>query len=480
MSQINVLSHINFKKNQALNMNLHQMATHPSNVDDSYIYYNTTDATVYVRANGAWLDLGYYINQSYTPYNTTFTGAQVLSVLETDTAGNVVNMGTRLLTLADLGFTGNPNGYTHPTFTNSSTGTLTGATVIEKVTVNNEGHVTEITTRQLTAANIGAAPTSHTHTISQISDLTATASEINNATDLSAIAGAAGFTYTMDSPTTATWRRIKTSELENDLQFVVIDDNNVSNTTVYSSDKIEDIVTQLNSNIGNAVTGALINQGGFTPTTSSSAPVPVTSTTIKNGMVWVFTGVSDFDWNGTKVDSGDMLVANRDNADPTYPNHWTIVNKNIPAIVSATTSVQGIIQLATDVEVNAGTNAIKAVTPATLNQRTATESRTGLAEIATQAETNTGTDDSRFITPLKLKTYVTSFVGGYSISIGDGSALNHDILHNLGTTDLVVQVYENATNEEVLVSVKKISVNEVRISTNVPMGLNEYRVVIKK
>lgn len=69
----------------------------------------------------------------------------------------------------------------------------------------------------------------------------------------------------------------------------------------------------------------------------------------------------------------------------------------------ATTSNSGVVTLATPEEVAAGTNASKAVTPATLLSRTATADRAGLVELATAAETTAGTDDSRAVTPAGAK-----------------------------------------------------------------------------
>jgi hypothetical protein len=52
--------------------------------------------------------------------------------------------------------------YVHPTgFVNQPTTALTNAAVISQISVNDEGHVTGITSRNLTAANISAAPSTH-------------------------------------------------------------------------------------------------------------------------------------------------------------------------------------------------------------------------------------------------------------------------------------------------------------------------------
>ncbi|MEW5725896.1 MAG: hypothetical protein AB1896_22495 [Thermodesulfobacteriota bacterium] len=68
----------------------------------------------------------------------------------------------------------------------------------------------------------------------------------------------------------------------------------------------------------------------------------------------------------------------------------------------ATTSAQGIAELATDAEVQAGTDAERIVTPAGLAACTATETRKGVAELATDAEVQAGTDAERIVTPAGL------------------------------------------------------------------------------
>jgi hypothetical protein len=58
------------------------------------------------------------------------------------------------------GIEANANNYAHPTgFSNQPTSALTGASVISQITVNTNGHTTGVSTRNLTAANIGAATT---------------------------------------------------------------------------------------------------------------------------------------------------------------------------------------------------------------------------------------------------------------------------------------------------------------------------------
>jgi len=79
-----------------------------------------------------------------------------------------------LMTNADKtkldGIATNANNYLHPTNTTNTGTALTGASVFSQIAFNADGHIISGTTRSLTAANIGAAATSHTHTLANITD----------------------------------------------------------------------------------------------------------------------------------------------------------------------------------------------------------------------------------------------------------------------------------------------------------------------
>lgn len=69
---------------------------------------------------------------------------------------------------------------------------------------------------------------------------------------------------------------------------------------------------------------------------------------------------------------------------------------------SATTEMEGVVELATDAETIAGTDTHRAVTPSALNSRTAEESRTGLIQLATVAEVVAGQNQLKGVTPRAL------------------------------------------------------------------------------
>jgi hypothetical protein len=107
----------------------------------------------------------------------------------------------------------------------------------------------------------------------------------------------------------------------------------------------------------------------------------------------------------------------------------------------------------------------------------ATETTSGIAEIATQTEVNTGTDDQRFITPLKLANW-SGRIKKYAASIGDGTNTSYTVTHNLATLDVHVTVFNNSTGEEVITDVTHATTNSLTIVFATAPTASAYRVVV--
>jgi hypothetical protein len=119
-------------------------------------------------------------------------------------------------------------------------------------------------------------------------------------------------------------------------------------------------VVQLVANMNDisAVTGGLIFQGGYDPTTN----IPdIADGTAKKGYFWVATAAGTF--LGEAVQVGDSLIATVNDAGASIGD-WLILQGNV---VIATDTVDGIVRLATQEEVNNGVEGGGAVvlTPAT-------------------------------------------------------------------------------------------------------------------
>lgn len=108
----------------------------------------------------------------------------------------------------------------------------------------------------------------------------------------------------------------------------------------------------------------------------------------------------------------------------------------------------------------------------------ASESSAGVIEIATQVEADAGTDDLRAITPLKMANWSGRKLK-FSALIGDGSATSFNVDHNFNTRDVIVEVYRNSGNyDTVICDVTRPTVNRVTLTFAVAPAASAFDVVI--
>lgn len=516
MAKKDFLVDIDLNRNQLLNAVLQNLATAPSTVGlpEGFTYWNTADKTAYtytgLAAPDAWIDLGHLYEHPSFPGTAqptaATTGANIISQIQL-TNGHVTGVTTRALTAANIGAA--PSSHTHAFGqiiglpANTILANNTGSTAVAKaVTVGELLEMLGIAYGDAATLTTGTDTNQRTWTAKQIADyvgarlngyLTAvnlaytasatqgvvTNSAGNNATipaatttnaglmlpaektKLSGIAaGANNYVHPTDNPGAHPFATALTSGLQvlsqmivnpqghvttiaarsltaADIASVMINDavNNGTNTT-WSSTKIFDEIQNV---VAGAATGALVYKGNYNPATNT--PAITTNTDVKTGWTYVIDTAGTF--AGQAVEAGDMIIAKVDNPGATAAN-WQIVNKNIPAIVDATTAVKGIIQLATSAEATAGTNATKAITPAT------------------------------------LKAVLDASVGGYAANFGNGSNTAFTITHGLNTQDVTIQVQRVSDRAVIEMETKAASNTTVTIGCNVAPATNAYRVIIKK
>lgn len=174
--------------------------------------------------------------------------------------------------------------------------------------------------------------------------------------------------------------------------------------------------------------------------------------------------------NGLYVYNGAAVVATRS----ANMNLSSEFNNALVNISGGTAS--GITYRQTALSPTVGTTAIAFIVFGSIVP-SASETVQGKIEIATQAETNTGTDDTRAITPLKLASY-TGFTKKFASLFGDAAATQYDITHNFNSNDCQVDVYVVATGESVLCDMKRQTVNSVRLNFSSAPALNSLRCVV--
>lgn len=82
------------------------------------------------------------------------------------------------------------------------------------------------------------------------------------------------------------------------------------------------------------------------------------------------------------------------------------------------------------------------------------------------------------ISALETKLVTDSFTKKATANVGNNSATSFAVTHNLGTRDIQVQVYDNATYDTVEVDVVRTDANTVTVSFATAPANNAYRVVV--
>lgn len=518
MAQKDFLVHVNLSNQQLLNATLQNLAVAPSTtgLTQGFIYWNTADKTAYcytgLSAPNDWLDLG----QVYTHPNfpgvaqptSALTGAQVISQITLNN-GHVTGVQTRALTASDIGAASSVHNHPYTDIINVTSGTVLGrkssgtgstelltqsdllsllaiaygtATQLANDTSTQQRTWTAIDIRNYISSQIGNIVTTNILSSSQSATAATITSNVNGVSSSTNITGAtttqagvmiasdktkldgiqAGannyvhptFTITNDFGTAitaglqvlsqvvvntqghATTFRSRTITAADIAAVMINDAINNGTITTWSSNKI---YTEIQNAISQAQTGALQYKGNYDPNTNTP-PITTAGAGIKTGWTYVVSTSGTF--LGEDVEAGDMIIAKVDNPLTTLSN-WQLVNKNIPAIVAATTLVQGIVRLATITDYN-------------------------------------NNDNTTAVTPALLRTILNANVGGYSANFGDGVSTSFVITHNLNTQDVEVQIQRVSDRKEVEVEWGATSANTITINLNIAPSTNQYRVIIKK
>lgn len=212
------------------------------------------------------------------------------------------------------------------------------------------------------------------------------------------------------------------------------------------------VATQGNINLSNP--GATID--GITMVAGDRVLVRAQTNAAENGI---------YVWNGAAIAMTRALDAN------------TAAELEQAVVTVEEGSSAGATFRQTNVNFTLGTDPVNWTTFGT-SAPAATETTAGIAEIATQAETDNGTDDERIVTPLKLANW-SGRIRKYGTLIGDGSATQYTVTHNLNTRDVHVAIYRNSgAYDQVNVDIEHTTVNTVTIRFASAPATNAFRVVV--
>jgi len=221
------------------------------------------------------------------------------------------------------------------------------------------------------------------------------------------------------------------------MDFVIDEDDMVSDLATKVPTQ-QSVKAYVDAEIADAIASEMTYRGAYDATANpdSSAAKGDTFTVTVAG-----SGVSSY-WS-TALSVGDMIIA--ETANPSSEADWTEINKNIDDIVNASTTAKGIIELATQTEVNAGTDTTRAITPSRL--------RSHLGITATLSTTLT-----------------------FSDTIGNGVLTSIPVTHSIGNQFVQASVYEGTSKVECEIQLTSTSVTTFVF--NVAPTTNQFRVVI--
>ena len=440
------------------NFNIQNLSSAPTtNLKKGRLYFDTTDNTLYVYDGTQWVDalsqgIIYQEGGGIDITNATIS----IDIATGNNVGNVV-----LTTTNGLAGNVDLSGKIDKLTTSPTSGTYT------KVTINSDGLVTNGTT--LSSTDIPNL------SLSKITDVTATASEVNV---LDGITASTAELNIMDGVTvTATDINSVTSKIG--LTDLSIDSGSTNyldynNTSGKISAKVDTIVTASSSKlvtsgavataINNAMTGGMVYKGVWTATGQtdySSITLPV-----KAGYMYLVSGsatIGGIEWN-----TDDYLVINADVAvGGTITDVKKIDNTEGSDIVRLNAT-----QTLTNKTIDADDN--------TISDLTTSNFKSGVITTSIGA---TGSDTS-IPTEKSVRTAINAL--SYSVQntalTQSGGKCSFVVTHNLNTTTPKTDLYEVATGEKVMYDVAITSANVVTytILSETNIAADTYLAVVQK
>lgn len=430
------LSHINLNQNELQNAVVQRLATAPSNPTEGQVYFDTT------------LDkLGVYNGVTWT-YMGDAEGGQFVDLTTNQTVGGVKT------------FTSFP--------VTPSAAPTTNYQVANKKYVDDSIQNAGGYTDKLAQDAVGGILTD---TATVDFDYDSGASEITaSVLDSPLLQGQNGAYYLDRTNHTGTQSADTIVDGTNNKVFTSTDKTKLDYITATQAVNLDDLQQAVDG-----LEAAVVLKGTWD---ASSGSFP---TGTNSGWSYIVSVGGTVD--GITFDVNDRIVAITDGASSsTYAGNWfkldytdsvLSVNGNTGAVVLDTSDVDDTTdrRYVTDAQrtVLSNTSGVN-----TGDEPAASTTVQGVVELATTAETNAKTDTERAVTPAGLATFTRK----YTATIGNGSSTSIAVTHGLGSQFVTAQVFEVSSNEMVMCDVVLTSSTVTTFNFSQAPASDSLRVVI--
>lgn len=440
------LTSINLNSNELQNALLHPLATAPSVGPAGKVYYNTSENTLYVSDGSVWRSVSGDITSIIEGNGVSVSGTTGDVTLSIDAEASQFSFPSGVLTISTGAI-----GSDELDSTGVTSGSYGSATAIPTFTVDEDG--------RLTAAGETAIQTSFS---------------ITDGTTTEVVAGGDTLTFNGDS-------NITLSVSATDTVTVSLNDNVTlaGDLVVGGNFTVNGTVTTVNTETINLADNIITLNSNETGAPTQNAGIEVERGTGDN--VQLFWDETAKRWKLNYLAGPDILYTSVIPVEGEYNNYNFFVNGDTGSHPVANGEVLAI--LGGDGIDTAATTAAGVDTVTITHADTSSYAGSAFSGLTVingitvdQFGHATGASSADLTADVDARITAREF----KASIGDGAATTFELTHNLGTRDVIVQLFDNSTFDTVFADVVRTTTNTVDVSFAVAPALNDIRVLITK